>query len=87
MDTAPQAPQNSGNNTNSSIPKQPIESDEIDLKDLFIKIWAQRKLILIVTGIAIVIGLLVLRRQLFWVITRRCRWREPGLSMQSWLPW
>ena len=59
MDTAPQAPQNSGNNTNSSIPKQPIESDEIDLKDLFIKIWAQRKLILIVTGIAIVIGLLV----------------------------
>lgn len=58
MDTTPQASQNLGN-TIPPIRQQPAESDEIDLKDLFIKIWTQRKLILVVTAIAIVIGLLV----------------------------
>jgi capsular polysaccharide biosynthesis protein len=58
MDTTPQASQNLGN-TIPPTRQQPAESDEIDLKDLFIKIWTQRKLILVVTAIAIVIGLLV----------------------------
>lgn len=58
MDTTPQASQNLGN-TIPPIRQQPAESDEIDLKDLFIKIWTQRKLIFVVTAIAIVIGLLV----------------------------
>ncbi|PLB85820.1 lipopolysaccharide biosynthesis protein [Dysgonamonadaceae bacterium] len=58
MDTTPQASQNLGN-TIPPTHQQPAESDEIDLKDLFIKIWTQRKLILVVTAIAIVIGLLV----------------------------
>lgn len=58
MDTTPQASQNLGN-TIPPTRQQPAESDEIDLKDLFIKIWTQRKLIFVVTAIAIVIGLLV----------------------------
>lgn len=58
MDTTPQASQNLGN-TIPPTRQQPAESDEIYLKDLFIKIWTQRKLILVVTAIAIVIGLLV----------------------------
>ena len=58
MDTTPQAQQNLGN-TIPPTHQQPAESDEIDLKDLFVKIWSQRKLILIITGVALAIGLLV----------------------------
>ena len=38
---------------------QPVEEDTIDLVEILQKLWAKRKFILIVTGVAMALGLIV----------------------------
>ena len=41
---------------------QPVEEDTIDLVEILQKLWAKRKFILIVTGVAMALGLVVALR-------------------------